>query len=59
MKKREAEEKDVSISVEDEEYVKYRSYADELHGKEEHTGIVFIILVVFLLLAAFLVKFFI
>ena len=43
----------------EEAYLKRRSYADELHGKEEHTGLIFIVLLVFILLAAYLVRFFI
>ncbi len=43
----------------EEAYLKHRSYADELHGKEEHTGLIFALLLVFILLAAYLVRFFI
>ena len=31
-----------ALSPDEEEYLKHRSYADELHGKEEHTGLVFV-----------------
>lgn len=51
------DEKD--LSSDEEEYLKHRSYADELHGKEEHTGLVFVLLLVFILLAAYLVRLFI
>lgn len=47
------------LSSDEEEYLKHRSYADELHGKEEHTGLVFILLLVFILIAAYLVRLFI
>lgn len=47
------------LSSDEEEYLKHRSYADELHGKEEHTGLVFLLLLVFILLAAYLVRLFI
>lgn len=47
------------LSSDEEEYLKHRSYADELHGKEEHTGLVFVLLLVFILLAAYLVRLFI
>lgn len=47
------------FSSDEEEYLKHRSYADELHGKEEHTGLVFILLLVFILIAAYLVRLFI
>ena len=48
-----------TLSPDEEEYLKHRSYADELHGKEEHTGLVFVLLLVFILLAAYCVRFFI
>ncbi len=47
------------LSSDEEEYLKHRSYADELHGKEEHTGLVFVLLLVFILIAAYLVRLFI
>lgn len=47
------------LSSDEEEYLKHRSYADELHGKEEHTGLVFVVLLVFILIAAYLVRLFI
>lgn len=47
------------LSSDKEEYLKHRSYADELHGKEEHTGLVFVLLLVFILIAAYLVRLFI
>ena len=47
------------LSPDEEEYLKHRSYADELHGQEEHTGLVFVLLLVFILLAAYLVRLFI
>lgn len=47
------------LAADEEEYLKHRSYADELHGKEEHTGLVFVLLLVFILLAAYLVRLFI
>lgn len=47
------------LSSDEEEYLKHRSYADELHGKEEHTGLVFVLLLVFILIAAYCVRFFI
>lgn len=47
------------LSTDEEEYLKHRSYADELHGKEEHTGLVFVLLLVFILIAAYLVRLFI
>ncbi len=47
------------LSSDEEEYLKHRSYADELHGKEEHTGLVFVLLLVFILIAAYLVRIFI
>ena len=47
------------LSPDEEEYLKHRSYADELHGKEEHTGLVFVLLLVFILIAAYLVRLFI
>lgn len=47
------------LSSDEEDYLKHRSYADELHGKEEYTGLVFVLLLVFILLAAYLVRLFI
>lgn len=50
---------DKDLLSDEEAYLKHRSYADELHGKEEHTGLIFALLLVFILLAAYLVRFFI
>lgn len=50
---------DKELLSDEEAYLKHRSYADELHGKEEHTGLIFALLLVFILLAAYLVRFFI
>lgn len=59
MKERKIDLDERDLSPDEEEYLKHRSYADELHGKEEHTGIVFVLLLVFILLAAYCVRFFI
>lgn len=59
MKERKIDLDERELSPDEEEYLKHRSYADELHGKEEHTGIVFVLLLVFILLAAYCVRFFI
>lgn len=59
MKEAKRTAEDMDLFPEEEEYLKHRSYADELHGKEGHTGLVFVILLVFILLAAYCVRFFI